>query len=125
MSDLLPLHQMGCCGPVEAPHTAEEADAISEDFHVFASPVRVQILSALARSADAVCVCDLEAAVPVKQATVSYHLKLLREAGLVRSERHGTWAFYALDHDELARRRARLAGHLQRWETQHVEYTGD
>ncbi len=48
-----------------------------------------------------VCVCDLEAAMTVKQPTVSHHLKLLREAGIVDSERQGVWAYYFVNREAL------------------------
>lgn len=59
------------------------------------------------------CVCDLEAAVPVKQPTVSHHLRLLREAGLVESERRGLWAYYFLKREALADLRGRITEALQ------------
>ena len=98
----------GCCTSLDGCLSEAAAAAISDDFQLFAHPVRVQLLTVLARSRDAVCVCDLETAVPVKQPTVSYHLKVLREAGLVTSERVGPWAYYQLDHEQLRARQARL-----------------
>ena len=53
----------------------------------------------LARNEGRVCVCDLEAAVPVKQPTVSHHLRILRDAGLVESEKSGQWVYYHLRRD--------------------------
>ena len=105
----------GCCTPPGAGIPAAEAAAISDAFQLFAHPVRVQIVTLLARSEDAVCVCDLEQAVPVKQPTVSYHLKVLREAGLVTVERHGSWAYYRLNRTELATRQAQLQAQLASW----------
>lgn len=63
----------------------------------------------LARAAGRVCVCDLEAAVPVKQPTVSHHLRLLREAGLVDFEKQGLWAYYFVHRDKLNALRERIA----------------
>jgi len=80
-----------------------------------AHPVRLQILDLLARHAGQVCVCDLEGALPIKQPTVSHHLRLLREAGLIDSERHGLWAYYFVKRDALAALRARIAGQLASW----------
>jgi ArsR family transcriptional regulator len=68
----------------------------------------LQLLDILARHEGQVCVCDLEAAVPVRQPTVSHHLRLLREAGLVDFERRGLWAYYFVRRDALAALRARL-----------------
>jgi ArsR family transcriptional regulator len=62
----------------------------------------------LARSDGQVCVCDLEAALPVKQPTVSHHLKLLRDAGLIDCERHGLFAYYFVNGTALAELRSRI-----------------
>ncbi|MFD3164709.1 ArsR/SmtB family transcription factor [Herpetosiphon sp. NSE202] len=105
----------GCCTPASAGINESEAEAISADFQVFAHPVRVQLLTLLTRSSEDVCVCDLEAAVAVKQPTVSYHLKLLREAGLVSYERRGPWAYYRVEREHLASLKARINSHLDGW----------
>lgn len=85
-----------------------EAERLADDLAIVGHPVRMQLLTVLARGAGRVCVCDLEAAVPVKQPTISHHLKLLREAGLVGVERDGLWAYYFLDRAALAALRARI-----------------
>lgn len=107
--------QAGCCGPLPPSLSEAAAEAVSDDFQLFAHPVRVQLLTVLAKSEAPICVCDLEAAVPVKQPTVSYHLKLLREAGLVAAERQGPWAYYSLNREQLAARQRRIAEHLAGW----------
>jgi ArsR family transcriptional regulator len=61
-----------------------------------ADPVRLSIVRQLS-ACDSVCVCDFDACADVSQPTVSHHLRILREAGLVRSERRGTWIWYSLD----------------------------
>ncbi|HEV8019948.1 MAG TPA: metalloregulator ArsR/SmtB family transcription factor [Candidatus Lustribacter sp.] len=66
-------------------------------------PHRLTILATLARASDEVCVCDFTSGLPLNQPTVSHHLKTLRDAGLVTSERRGTWVYYRLAAD--ARRR--------------------
>ena len=71
--------------------SAEAAQQFSDDLQILAHPIRMHILDILGRSAGQVCVCDLEAALPVKQPTVSHHLRLLREAGLIDCERQGLW----------------------------------
>jgi ArsR family transcriptional regulator len=84
---------------------------LSGDLGLLGHPIRLQILAMLAQHGGAICVCDLEAALPVKQPTVSHHLRLLREAGLIECERRGLWAYYAVCHDVLTAMRARvLAG---------------
>ena len=117
MSDIIELSAatMGCCGPIVTINEAE-ATAISDDFDVFAHPIRVQLLAMLAQSGDSVCVCDLETAVRVKQPTVSYHLKLLREMGLVESERKGPWAYYRINRERLQALQKRIADHLFAWQ---------
>ncbi|CAN5594422.1 hypothetical protein BH23GEM10_BH23GEM10_10350 [soil metagenome] len=93
---------------------ADAAAELTSDLDVLAHPIRLQLLAVLAASASPVCVCDLEASVPVKQPTVSHHLKLLRAAGLVDSEKRGLWAYYHVRRDELARLRRRIDGDLGR-----------
>lgn len=102
-----------CCNPDVAPDIGEEAaQQLSDDLSILAHPIRLQILSMLGRSESAVCVCDLEAALPVKQPTVSHHLKLLRAAGLIDCERRGLWAYYFLQRDTFTALRARLGEQL-------------
>lgn len=104
-----------CCQPDLVPVLdAAEAEALTNDLDVLAHPVRLQLLAVLVASEVPVCVCDLEASVPVKQPTVSHHLKRLRAAGLVESEKAGLWAYYHVRRDELARLRRRIAAGLGR-----------
>ena len=91
----------------------EEAQAVSEDLQILAHPIRLQILDLLAHNEGMVCVCDLEAALPVKQPTISHHLKLLADAGLIVSERFGLWAYYIVQHEALAELRTRIARRLK------------
>ena len=102
-----------CCdNGVEAGLSAAEAQQVTNDLLILAHPVRLQILDLLARHESKVCVCDIESAVPVKQPTVSHHLRLLRDAGLVDCERQGLWAYYFLKRDTLSELRARIAAQL-------------
>lgn len=97
------------CNTVEQQQISEpEADQLSNDLQLLGHPVRLQILTILARHAGQVCVCDLEAAVSVKQPTVSHHLRLLRAAGIIDCERHGQWAYYFIVHSRLAQVRERI-----------------
>lgn len=61
-----------------------------------ADPQRLVIVATLARSAEPVCVCDLTQGMEINQSSVSHHLAILRDAGIVTSERRGTWAYYSL-----------------------------
>ena len=90
-----------------------QASAMARDFDVLAHPVRLQLLDILARNEGRVCVCDLEASVPVKQPTVSHHLRLLREANLVESEKVGQWVYYRVRRDALRAMRARVVDTLE------------
>jgi ArsR family transcriptional regulator, arsenate/arsenite/antimonite-responsive transcriptional repressor len=101
------------CPPELAPRLdAEEAQRLGADLSILAHPVRLQILDMLAQSDGHVCVCDLESALPVKQPTVSHHLKLLRAAGLIDCERRGLWAYYFVRRDAIAALRGRVAAQL-------------
>ena len=102
-----------CCDPDARPSlTMAEAARATADLEILAHPVRMQLLDVLARKEGTVCVCDLEAAVPVKQPTVSHHLRLLREAGLVHSEKQGLYAYYRVDRAALDGLRSRIAERL-------------
>lgn len=101
-----------CSNTLEQQLSEPEADRLSDDLQMLGHPVRLQILTILARHAGQVCVCDLEAAVSVKQPTVSHHLRLLRAAGIIDCERHGQWAYYFIVHDRLAQIRERIMGLL-------------
>jgi ArsR family transcriptional regulator len=86
----------GCREPLpEAPLAVEQAAELSTMFKALGDPVRLRLLSMIASRPDGeVCVCELTPAFDLSQPTVSHHLKLLRQAGLVDSERRGTWVYY-------------------------------
>ena len=65
-------------------------------FKALADPHRLVILATLARADEEVCVCDFTDALPLNQPTVSHHLRILRDSGLVKCERRGTWVYYQL-----------------------------
>jgi ArsR family transcriptional regulator len=65
-------------------------------FKALGDPARAAIIATLARAEDEVCVCDFTAGLDLNQSTVSHHLKLLKDAGLVTSVRRGTWGYYSL-----------------------------
>jgi ArsR family transcriptional regulator, arsenate/arsenite/antimonite-responsive transcriptional repressor len=93
---------------------SDEVEELTTALDVLAHPVRLSLLALIAASEGPICVCDLEASVPVKQPTVSHHLKLLRAAGLVESEKRGLWAYYHVRQGELDRLRRRIAAGLGR-----------
>ena len=85
-----------CCTPMVAePLNATSAAEMAKAFKALGDPVRLRLLSLIAaRAGGEVCVCDLTAAFEVSGPTISHHLKVLREAGLVDCERRGTWMYY-------------------------------
>ncbi|MFI9390036.1 ArsR/SmtB family transcription factor [Streptomyces bauhiniae] len=87
-----------CCpGLLAAPLDEDQADALAKVFKALGDPVRLRLLSMIAsRAGGEVCVCDLTPAFDLSQPTISHHLKLLRQAGLIDSERRGTWVYYRL-----------------------------
>lgn len=93
-----------CCSPlVEETLTSTQAVELERLFKALADRHRVRILNLLASADDAVCVCKLEPALGLSQPTVSYHLRLLTEAGLLERERRGRFAFYRLADGALDR----------------------
>jgi ArsR family transcriptional regulator, arsenate/arsenite/antimonite-responsive transcriptional repressor len=96
----LPLVQRdpACCTDLTAaPLSEERAAELAPVFKALGDPVRLRLLSMIAsRSVGEVCVCELTPAFELSQPTISHHLKLLRQAGLVDCERRGTWVYYWL-----------------------------
>ncbi|MFD4955268.1 ArsR/SmtB family transcription factor [Streptomyces sp. NPDC058451] len=85
-----------CCpGLVTAPLNEDHAAELAKLFKALGDPVRLRLLSMIAsRAGGEVCVCDLTPAFDLSQPTISHHLKLLRQAGLIDCERRGTWVYY-------------------------------
>lgn len=98
-----------CCAPGAPPLDPATATDLAARFRALGDPARVALINRLA-GADAVCVCDLVADSGLAQPTVSHHLKKLKDAGLVTSERRGTWAYYSLVPEALAELAAALGG---------------
>jgi ArsR family transcriptional regulator, arsenate/arsenite/antimonite-responsive transcriptional repressor len=96
LRDQLPVvdDPVACCAPlgVEA-MSAEQAETVATLLKALSDPVRLRLMSMIA-AVDEACVCDLTTPFNVSQPTISHHLKVLREAGLVDSERRGTWVWY-------------------------------
>jgi ArsR family transcriptional regulator, arsenate/arsenite/antimonite-responsive transcriptional repressor len=87
-----------CCPPLREPALSDaDADGLEQVFKALADRHRVRILNRLLQAdGEAVCVCDFEALLGLKQPTVSYHLKQLSDAGLVEREKRGTFAYFRL-----------------------------
>lgn len=84
-----------CCPPAARPEVPRaEAEALARVAKALGDPIRLQLVDVLRRHAGKVCVCELTPLFEVGQPTVSHHLKVLREAGIVDSERQGLWAYY-------------------------------
>ncbi|MFI8296656.1 ArsR/SmtB family transcription factor [Streptomyces nigra] len=92
-----------CCPPLtERPLDAAEAETAARMFKALGDPVRLRLFSAVAsHEGGEACVCDISD-VGVSQPTVSHHLKKLKEAGLLTSERRGTWVYYRVEPTVLA-----------------------
>jgi ArsR family transcriptional regulator, arsenate/arsenite/antimonite-responsive transcriptional repressor len=85
-----------CCIPIVDKALSEAAAVdLAKGFKALGDPVRLRLLSMIAaRGGDEICVCDLTDAFQVKGPTISHHLRVLREAGLIDCERRGTWVYY-------------------------------
>ena len=105
----LPVLQPICCGPDTPPLEEAAREQLAARFRALADPTRVAIVNRLAAS-PACCVCDLTASFELSQPTISHHLKILRDAGLVDSTRRGTWAYYRLVPGAIESLRAALGG---------------
>jgi len=91
-----------CCEPVVYPDVEREAAVgMSQVAKALGDPVRLQLVDVLRKHAGKVCVCELVPLFDLSQPTVSHHLKVLRESGIVGSERVGLWAYYFVIPDAL------------------------
>lgn len=100
-----------CCAPVGSSEFDDaSATELAKGFHALADPVRLHLLSMIASAgASGACVCDLIEPSGRSQPTVSHHLKILREAGLVTSEKRGVWAWYSVEPARVAALQGALA----------------
>src|SRR3982751_1846028 len=105
----LPVLPTLCCGPETLPLAPEERAELASRFKALADPTRVALVNRLAATEEC-CVCDLTDAFELSQPTVSHHLRVLREAGLVEASRRGTWAYYRLVPEAIESLRAALGG---------------
>lgn len=103
MSSVTPVQTVACCQPLTAqPLTEEQAESIAPLLKAVADPVRLRLLSLVASHADGeACVCDLNDAFDLSQPTISHHLKVLHEAGLLDRAKRGTWVYYSINRDAL------------------------
>lgn len=100
-----------CCSPLTyAPLGETDAEELAPLFKAIADPVRLRLLSLIAcHEGGEACVCELTGTFAVSAPTISHHLKVLREAGLIEAERRGTWIYYRADKQVLNRLSALLS----------------
>lgn len=95
---------VGCCSPlVREPLSAQQALRLARLFKALGDPVRLRLLSLIAsHDGGQACVCDLSGVFDLTGPTISHHLKVLRETGLISGERRGTWVYYRVHPHVLA-----------------------
>lgn len=114
ISSLVPARKRGARASVEVPFSSAEIQRLSEDMGLLSNPIRLRLLTILLEREGWVCVCDLVKGLCLKQPTVSHHLKLLKDAGLVDDERRGIWSHYFVNRDRLEKLKARIASAMER-----------
>jgi ArsR family transcriptional regulator len=89
---------VGCCSPLaREPLTADQSVELARLFKAMGDPVRLRLMSLIAsHEGGEACVCDLTDVFDLSGPTISHHLKVLREAGLIAGERRGTWIYYRI-----------------------------
>jgi ArsR family transcriptional regulator, arsenate/arsenite/antimonite-responsive transcriptional repressor len=114
--EFIPAAKLGvvveaCSAPLVGEPISETAAAgLAQVFKALGDPVRLRLVSLIgAHQGGEVCVCDLTTAFDLTQPTISHHLKVLREAGIIDSERRGTWVYYWLVPAALERMSALLS----------------
>jgi ArsR family transcriptional regulator len=100
----------GCCSSLlAAPLDQDDAEEMARGFNALGDPVRLRVLSMLAAAPGGeICVCEFVEPLGKTQGTVSHHLKILSEAGLIRGDRRGKWVWYSLDRERLSALRASI-----------------
>ena len=110
--ELTPVETVACCAPLtKEPLTADAAVRIAPLLKALADPVRLRLLSLVASHADGeACVCDLNDAFDLSQPTISHHLKVLHDSGLLDRSKRGVWVYYRVRSEALADLSALLGG---------------
>ena len=101
--ELTPVEAVACCSPMTRdPLSADQAEQISTLLKALADPVRLRLMSLVLSHDDGeACVCDLTNAFALSQPTISHHLKVLHEAGLLDRDKRGVWVYYKARQDAL------------------------
>ena len=112
MLALTPVQAVACCAPLtKQPLTSAQAEAIAPLLKALADPVRLRLLSLVAsHAAGEACVCDLNDAFDLSQPTISHHLKVLHEVGLLDRSKRGVWVYYSIRREALADLGALIGG---------------
>jgi ArsR family transcriptional regulator len=98
------LDLISCCRPLATPLLSDGgAEATAQVFKALGDPARVKIVNMLATRDEPVCACEFHPALGVTQATASHHLKKLTDAGLLKREQRGKWAYFSLNQAAAAR----------------------
>ena len=107
-----PADTVACCSPLlSEPLSADQAERIAPMLKAIADPVRLRLLSLIAaHEGGEACVCDLNDAFDLSQPTISHHLKVLRDAGLLDRNKRGVWVYYTVRGEALADLGALLGG---------------
>jgi ArsR family transcriptional regulator len=102
--ELTPVQTVACCPPLmQQPLSQDHAERVSPLPKALADPVRLRLLSLVASHADGeACVCDLAEAFDLSQPTISHHLKVLHDVGLLDQTKRGVWVYYRVRRDALA-----------------------
>jgi ArsR family transcriptional regulator, arsenate/arsenite/antimonite-responsive transcriptional repressor len=110
--ELTPVETVACCSPLmQEPIGTEQAERIAPLLKAIADPVRLRLLSLVASHAEReACVCDLNGAFDLSQPTISHHLKVLHEVGLLDRAKRGVWVYYRARPEALADLAALLGG---------------
>jgi ArsR family transcriptional regulator len=104
------LDPIACCSPVRSDSLDEDqAEILAQSFAALADPIRLRLLSFVASADDEVCACDLVEPSGRSQPTVSHHMKILVDAGLITREKRGLWVWYRVVPSRLDALRAVLA----------------
>jgi ArsR family transcriptional regulator len=101
--ELTPVEAVACCSPMtREPLSAAQAEQISTLLKALADPVRLRLMSLVLSRADGeACVCDLNGLFDLSQPTISHHLKVLHDAGLLDRDKRGVWVYYKARQDAL------------------------
>ena len=101
---LSPAETAACCAPLSAaPLTMEQAGQVAPLLKALADPVRLRLMSLIAsREGGEACICDLNEAFDLSQPTISHHMKVLHEAGLLDRDKRGVWVYYRVRPQALA-----------------------